>query len=155
MPGPGPGPDFLFASSSKKINQPSNGGGLGPWGPTTIAAGKLLFQNGYTTEEYIDSMVEKLETQTFATYIGNGVAIPHGMLDGEKHVIHTGISVVQIPDGVEWIDEKAYIVVGIAANSDKHMDVLASLAENIEDIEDAKALWKANEIDQIFKALSN
>ena len=63
----------------------------------TIAAGKLLFQNGYTTEEYIDSMVEKLETQTFATYIGNGVAIPHGMSDGEKHVIHTGISVIQIP----------------------------------------------------------
>ena len=77
------------------------------------------------------------------------------MLDGEKYVIHTGISVVQIPDGVEWIDEKAYIVVGIAANSDKHVDVLASLAENIEDIEDAKALWKTNNIDQIFKALSN
>ena len=121
----------------------------------TIAAGKLLFQNGYTTEEYIDSMVEKLETQTFATYIGNGVAIPHGMSDGEKHVIHTGISVIQIPDGVKWIDEKAYIIVGIAANSDKHMDVLASLAENIEDIEDAKALWKTNNVDQIFKALSS
>ena len=100
-------------------------------------------------------MVEKLETQTFATYIGNGVAIPHGMSDGEKHVIHTGISVIQIPDGVKWIDEKAYIIVGIAANSDKHMDVLASLAENIEDIEDAKALWKTNNVDQIFKALSS
>ena len=121
----------------------------------TIAAGKLLFQNGYTTEEYIDSMVEKLEKQTFATYIGNGVAIPHGMSDGEKHVIHTGISVIQVPDGVEWIDERAYIIVGIAANSDKHMDVLASLAENIEDIEDAKALWKTNNVDQIFKAISS
>ena len=57
--------------------------------------------------------------------------------------------------GLSGSMKKAYIVVGIAANSDKHVDVLASLAENIEDIEDAKALWKANNIDQIFKALSN
>ena len=27
---------FVFASSSKQINQPSNGGGPGPWGPIYI-----------------------------------------------------------------------------------------------------------------------
>ncbi len=121
----------------------------------TVAAGNLLLQNGYITKEYIDSMIEKLETQTFATYIGNGVAIPHGMSSGEKHVLHTGISVIQIPNGVKWIEEMAYIVVGIAANSDKHMDVLASLADNIEDIKDAKLLWKTNSVDKIFEILSN
>ena len=42
----------------------------------TVAAGKILFENGYIHQEYIDSMLEKLETQSFATYIGNGVAIP-------------------------------------------------------------------------------
>ena len=45
----------------------------------TVAAGKILFENGYVDQEYIDSMLEKLETQSFATYIGNGVAIPHGL----------------------------------------------------------------------------
>ena len=49
----------------------------------------------------------------------------------------------------------AYIVVGIAANSDQHMDVLASLADNIEDIKDAKLLWKTNSVDKIFEILSN
>ena len=59
--------------------------------------------------------LKNLETQSFATYIGNGVAIPHGMSEGSKYVKNTGISVIQIPDGVEWNEEKAYIVVGIAA----------------------------------------
>ena len=47
----------------------------------TVAAGNILFENGYVDQEYINSMLEKLETQSFATYIGNGVAIPHGMAE--------------------------------------------------------------------------
>src|SRR6056300_105789 len=120
----------------------------------TIMAGEILFQNGYVEKEYIQSMLEKLETQSFATYIGNGVAIPHGMAEGSKHVKHTGISVIQVPDGVFWNEEKAYIVVGIAANSDDHMNVLASLADAIEDPEEAKKLWSETSVDKIFDLLS-
>ena len=64
----------------------------------TILAGEILLSNGYIEKEYIDSMLEKLETQSFATYIGNGVAIPHGMAEGSKYVKHTGISVIQVPE---------------------------------------------------------
>ncbi len=114
----------------------------------TVAAGNLLLENGYIQKEYIQSMLEKLDTQSFATYIGNGVAIPHGMSEGSKYVIDTGISVIQVPEGVGWNEEKAYIIVGIAANSDDHMNVLASLADAIEDIEDAKKLWKETSVDK-------
>ncbi len=120
----------------------------------TIAAGNLLLENGYIEREYIDSMLEKLETQSFATYIGNGVAIPHGMSDGSKYVTNTGISVIQVPEGVDWNEEKAYIVVGIAANSDDHMNVLASLADAIEDVEDAKKLWSETSVEKIYELLS-
>ena len=120
----------------------------------TIAAGSLLLENGYIEKEYIDSMLEKLETQSFATYIGNGVAIPHGMSDGSKYVTNTGISVIQVPEGVDWNEEKAYIVVGIAANSDDHMNVLASLADAIEDVEDAKKLWSETSVEKIYELLS-
>ena len=120
----------------------------------TVAAGKILLDNGYVQQEYIDSMLEKLETQSFATYIGNGVAIPHGMAEGSKYVKNTGISVIQVPDGVEWNEEKAYIVVGIAANSDDHMNVLASLADAIEDPDEAKELWSETSVDKIFDLLS-
>ena len=120
----------------------------------TVAAGNLLLENGYIQKEYIQSMLEKLDTQSFATYIGNGVAIPHGMSEGSKYIIDTGISVIQVPEGVDWNEEKAYIIVGIAANSDDHMNVLASLADAIEDIEDAKKLWKETSVDKIFNLLS-
>jgi len=120
----------------------------------TVAAGKILFENGYIQQEYIDSMLEKLETQSFATYIGNGVAIPHGMADGSKYVKNIGISIIQVPSGVEWNEERAYIVVGIAANSDDHMNVLASLADAIEDPNEAKKLWSESSVDRIFDLLS-
>jgi mannitol/fructose-specific phosphotransferase system IIA component len=120
----------------------------------TVAAGNILFENGYVEQEYIDSMLEKLETQSFATYIGNGVAIPHGMAEGSNYVKNTGISIIQVPDGVEWNEERAYIVVGIAANSDDHVNVLASLADAIEDPEEAKKLWSETSVDKIFDLLS-
>ena len=120
----------------------------------TVAAGNILFENGYVEQGYIDSMLEKLETQSFATYIGNGVAIPHGMAEGSRYVKNTGISIIQVPDGVEWNEERAYIVVGIAANSDDHMNVLASLADAIEDPEEAKKLWSETSVHKIFDLLS-
>ena len=120
----------------------------------TIAAGNILLENGYVKKEYIASMLEKLETQSFATYIGNGVAIPHGMAEGSKYVNTTGITVIQVPDGVDWNEEKAYIIVGIAANSDDHMNVLASLADSIEDLEEAKKLWSETSVDKIYELLS-
>ena len=115
----------------------------------TIMAGEILLKNGY-----IDSMLEKLETQSFATYIGNGVAIPHGMAEGSKHVNHTGISVIQVPEGVLWNEEMAYVIVGIAANSNDHMGVLSALADAIEEEDDAKKLWKETSTENIFNLLS-
>ena len=120
----------------------------------TIMSGEILLKNGYVEKEYIDSMLEKLETQSFATYIGNGVAIPHGMADGSKHVKRTGISVIQVPEGVFWNEEMAYVIVGIAANSDDHMEVLSALADAIEEEDDAKKLWKETSSEKIFNLLS-
>jgi mannitol/fructose-specific phosphotransferase system IIA component len=120
----------------------------------TIMSGEILLKNGYVEKEYIDSMLEKLETQSFATYIGNGVAIPHGMAEGSQYVKHTGISVIQVPEGVLWNEEMAYVVVGIAANSDDHMEVLSALADAIEEEDDAKKLWKETSSENIFNLLS-
>ena len=120
----------------------------------TIMAGEILLENGYIEKEYIDSMLEKLETQSFATYIGNGVAIPHGMAEGSKYVNHTGISVIQVPEGVLWNEEMAYVIVGIAANSNDHMGVLSALADAIEEEDDAKKLWKETSTENIFNLLS-
>ena len=121
----------------------------------TKLAGKILYDNGYVSKEYIDSMLEKLEKESFATYIGNGVAIPHGMESGKKFVKNTGISYIQCPKGVEWNGETAYLIVGIAAKDDDHMEVLSTLAELIEDPVDAKKLCEEEDKDLIYLKFIN
>ena len=95
-------------------------------------AGELLIQGGCVEPPYVNGMLAR--EQTMSTYLGNGVSIPHGQHDDLALVRRTGISVLQIPDGIEWEPgERAYLVIGIAATSNEHVGVLANLAEIIED----------------------
>jgi mannitol PTS system EIIA component len=102
-------------------------------------AGELLVKAGCTSPEYVAGMLAR--EKTMSTYIGNGVAIPHGQFDDKANIYKTGISVVQFPEGVEWNPEEiAHLVIGIAATSDEHVGILANLAEVLEDPEAASYL---------------
>ena len=119
----------------------------------TRMAGHLLVSGGYVAESYIDGMLAR--EKSMSTYIGNGVAIPHGQFDDLTLVYRTGISVLQIRDGVTWEnEEKAYLIIGIASNSDDHINILANLAEAIEDPETAKLLAETSEISVVLDHLN-
>ena len=119
----------------------------------TRMAGHLLVRGGYVDESYIDGMLAR--EKSMSTYIGNGVAIPHGQFDDLTLVHRTGISVLQIRDGVTWEDdEKAYLIIGIASNSDDHINILANLAEAIEDPVTAKLLAKTSEVSVVLDHLN-
>ncbi len=93
--------------------------------------------------------------ETMSTYLGNGVSIPHGTFDNREQIRQTGISVLQLPAGVEWEDgEKAYLVIGIAASSDEHVGVLANLAEVIEDEDITQLLITTSDPQVILTHLS-
>ena len=116
-------------------------------------AGELLVSSGCVLPPYVDGML--LRETTMSTYLGSGVAIPHGVYENKEHVLQTGISVLQLPQGVEWDPgEMAYLVIGIAASSDEHVGVLASLAEAVEDEAILKELMSATEPEIILKYLS-
>jgi PTS system mannitol-specific IIA component len=90
-------------------------------------AGNLLVKNGYVKEEYIEGM--KKRESDVSSYIGNGIAIPHGMPEYKKYITRSGIVVVQYPKGVDFGDgNTAYIVVGIAGRNDEHVGILSSIA---------------------------
>lgn len=87
---------------------------------------------GLVTEAYVDGMLRR-EEQT-ATYLGSGIAIPHGTTDTRDLVLQTGVQVLHFPDGVEWADgQKAYVVIGIAAKSDEHLGILRQLTRVLSD----------------------
>ena len=74
---------------------------------------------------------EKLVT----TYMGMGVAIPHGTSQAKETVKKTGIVFLQYPEGVDFGDEKAELVFGIAGIGDEHLELLSKICEILEDIE--------------------
>jgi len=116
-------------------------------------AGDLLVSSGCVEAGYIDGMLAR--ESTMSTYLGNGVSIPHGTFDNKGQIQQTGISVLQLPAGVEWEDgEKAYLVIGIAASSDEHVGVLSSLAEVIEDEDTTQLLITTTDPQVILTYLS-
>ncbi len=95
-------------------------------------AGGVLVDNGNMKPGYIESML--LREKVANTYLGNGIAIPHGLPKDRELILQTGISVTQFPQGVPWnAGEKVFLVVGIAARSDEHIELLANLTDVLDD----------------------
>lgn len=116
-------------------------------------AGQLLVQTGCVLPPYIDGMLAR--EQSMSTSLGNGVAIPHGVYENRGHVLHTAISVLQIPGGVQWEeDETIYLVIGIAASGDEHVGVLSNLAELVEDENKLNEMMHTENPDVILGYLS-
>jgi phosphotransferase system HPr (HPr) family protein len=89
-------------------------------------AGLLLADAGYIKPAYIESLLKR--EQVANTFLGSGVAIPHGMIDDRHLIQQTGIAILQLPEGVEWNQgQKAHLVVAIAAQSDEHISLLRRL----------------------------
>lgn len=115
-------------------------------------AGELLVKSGCVLPEYVDGMLAR--EKSMSTSLGNGVAIPHGVYENRDHILHTGISVLQLADGVEWDEgEQVYMVIGIAASSDEHVGVLSNLADVIDDENNLAELLKTKDPDVIVKFL--
>lgn len=116
-------------------------------------AGKLLADSGYVEPEYICAMQER-EIQ-LTTYIGEGVAIPHGVGGAKEKIIKSGISILQFPEGIIFGEGKvAHLVVGIAGKGNGHMKILTNLAELIQEGEAFKQLFTTNDKLLIYNAFT-
>ena len=115
-------------------------------------AGELLVKSGCVLSEYVDGMLKREESMS--TSLGNGVAIPHGVYENREHILHTGISVLQLTEAVEWEEgDNVLMVIGIAAAGDEHVGVLSNLAEVIDNEDTLAELLKTNDPDVIIKYL--
>ena len=106
-------------------------------------AGKALVDSGAVTDAYIQAMKDR--EQVVSTFMGNGLAIPHGTDEAKTNVIHSGLTLLQIPEGVDWDGEVVKVVVGIAGKDGEHLDLLSKIAitfseeENVDRIVQAKS----------------
>jgi phosphocarrier protein FPr len=116
-------------------------------------AGSLLVDSGNMQSGYVDSML--LREKVANTYLGNGIAIPHGLPKDRELIIQTGISVTQFPAGVQWNQgETVYLVVAIAARSDEHIELLANLTDVLDDPTTVQRLARTSSPQDIIERLT-
>lgn len=114
--------------------------------------GNLLVQGGYVKPSYIQGM--KNREASFTTYIGNGIAIPHGTNEYKKDILKTGIVIAQYPEGVDFGNgNTAYIVIGIAGKNDEHLDILSQIALTIQDEKNVERMRHAKDTDEIVSVI--
>lgn len=116
------------------------------------AAGELLAGLGYVDRTYVDAMQER--ERRVSTYMGMGVAIPHGTSEAKNTVKKTGIVLIQYPEGIDFGDEKAQLVFGIAGIGDEHLELLGKICEMLEDEEILETLKTTDDVDWILGRLN-
>jgi len=112
-------------------------------------AGTLLVENGHVEERYIDSMFER--EKSVSTFMGNAVAIPHGTGDSKQWVTRSGLSVITVPEGVEYGDGNvARLVIGIAGKGDEHLEILSKIATVCEDEDNVEQIVRAETKEELL-----
>src|SRR6266516_6981399 len=115
--------------------------------------GQLLVDSENIDAGYIANMLGREEMAN--TYLGNGISIPHGLPKDRDLIKQTGIAVVQVPAGVAWNPgETARLVVGIAAKSDEHIEMLRRLTRVLGDQEQVDRLTRTTDPRDIIEALT-
>jgi PTS system mannitol-specific IIC component len=114
-------------------------------------AGELLVAAGAVEPSYVDAMHAREES--VSTYMGNLLAIPHGTNEAKPAIKRTAISFVRYSDGVQWKNKEVKFVVGIAAQGDDHLKLLAQIAEVFLDSDQVARLEAATTPDEVQQVL--
>lgn len=116
------------------------------------ACGELLVMGECVDRDYVETMIER--NQLVSTYMGNFIAIPHGTDAAKKYVKKTGISVVQVPQGIAFgkgeNDQLAMVLFGIAGRENEHLDLLQKIALFCSDVENVAKLVSAQSPEEVI-----
>ena len=94
-------------------------------------------------------MLEREEMTS--TFMGNFVAIPHGTDDAKKEVKETGITIIQVPNGVDFGDGNIVkLIFGIAGKGNDHLDILSNIAITVSEEENVEKIVKATSPNDIL-----
>lgn len=115
-------------------------------------AGKLLVDEGCVEPPYVEAMLDR--EKVFTTYMGMGISIPHGTSEAKAQVKKTGITLVQFPEGVDFGDEKANLVFGIAGIGDEHLDMIQKIVQALDDPAELEKMKTTDDVDWILEKLS-
>jgi mannitol/fructose-specific phosphotransferase system IIA component len=90
-----------------------------------------MIQAKLVKDDYTQAMFDR--DKQISTFLGNGISIPHGTTEKRDSVIQTGIKIIYYPEGINWDEDNniAYVVIGIAAKTNEHLDILRQLTQAV------------------------
>lgn len=113
-----------------------------------LMAGKKLEERGCITEKYIRGMLQR--DKELSVYIGNYLAIAHGEVAVKNEIIRNGMNVMIYPDGIDWHGSEVKVVIGLAACSDTHLEILSNCALLFDDMDRVDKLVSCTDVDLIY-----
>ena len=117
-------------------------------------AGEQLVKAGFVQPSYVDAMFER--EKMVSTYLGEGVAVPHGTVEAKDAVIKTGVVVCQYPEGVRFTEEEdgvAKLVIGIAARNNEHVQVVSAITNALDSEEAINLLTSTDDVNKVLALL--
>ncbi|HLU22798.1 MAG TPA: PTS mannitol transporter subunit IICBA [Bacillaceae bacterium] len=114
-------------------------------------AGRALADGGYVDESYIEAMIERDNITT--TYMGNDVAIPHGTDEAKKSVKNSGVTIIQVPEGIDYDGQKVRLIFGIAGKDGGHLEILSAIAITCSEMENVEKMATAKTADEILSII--
>ncbi|WED24830.1 PTS mannitol transporter subunit IICBA [Vibrio sp. JC009] len=118
-------------------------------------AGEKLVELGNVAPEYVAGMMAREEL--VSTYLGESIAVPHGTIEAKQYVKKTGIVFCQYPEGIQWgedEDDKAIMVIGIAAQGDEHIQVITAITNSLDDDEAVECLKTTTDPEDVLRILN-
>ena len=114
--------------------------------------GAVLVEIGAVDPTYVETMLAR--ERSISTYVGEGVAIPHGTLVGKDAVHRDALAVLRFPAGVDWDGAEVTVCVAIAAQGNGHVGILAELAQVLLDPDRAAELRDATQPETVLRLLA-
>jgi len=115
--------------------------------------GAVLLELDAVEAGYPETMLER--EKSVSTFIGEGVAIPHGTDESRALVKRTTLGVLQFPSGVDWDGQTVTICVAIAAKGNEHVAVLSALAQILMDPAQAERLRTSSDPEAVRALLES
>lgn len=114
--------------------------------------GSILSENGYTSDRYVEALLEK--EKVFNTAIGFGLAIPHGIESMKSEIKESGLAIMTVPEGVDWGNGNTVkLIVAIAGKGEEHIDILSNIALSCTSEEEVNRLASAS-VDELYNTFA-
>ncbi|SNS74192.1 PTS system D-mannitol-specific IIA component, Fru family [Geodermatophilus pulveris] len=114
-------------------------------------AGQLLVDAGAVSPDYVDAMFER--ERSVSTYMGNGLAIPHGTNESKDAITRSALSVVRYDRPIDWDGNEVRFAVGVAGVEGGHLEILGKVAIVFSDEAEVQGLVEASSAEELYQRL--